>query len=215
MNEVIREMVVLLSYEITQHSISASTELAVNLPVVVGDRVQLQQVLMNLMINGIDAMKNVEGTRQLTLNSELSDDGQLLVSVHDTGSGLPMDSSGPALHCVLHHQESWYRNGAVNQPLDRRISRWSPVGDQQFRVGAHALSSHCRPRPPSLHDFCRHCNGLHRVHSNADRSVRLKPTWPKAKRPQTGASGVGVYQCLLILRGTQLSSFASRCRDVL
>ena len=92
-NEVIREMVVLLSYEITQHSISASTELAANLPVVVGDRVQLQQVLMNLIINSIEAMKNVEGTRQLTLNSELSDDGQLLVSVHDTGSGLPMDST--------------------------------------------------------------------------------------------------------------------------
>jgi signal transduction histidine kinase len=48
---------------------------------------------MNLMINSIDAMKNVEGTRQLTLNSELSDDGQLLVSVHDTGSGLPIDQA--------------------------------------------------------------------------------------------------------------------------
>jgi PAS domain S-box-containing protein len=90
-NEVIREMVVLLSNEITQHSISVRTELAANLPAVVGDRVQLQQVLMNLMINSIDAMKNVEGTRQLALNSELGEDKQLLVSVHDTGSGLPMD----------------------------------------------------------------------------------------------------------------------------
>ena len=90
-NEVIREMVVLLSNEITQHSISIRTELAANLPVVVGDRVQLQQVLMNLMINSIDAMKDVEGTRELALNSELGDDRQLLVSVHDTGSGLPID----------------------------------------------------------------------------------------------------------------------------
>jgi PAS domain S-box-containing protein len=90
-NEVIREMVVLLSNEITQHSISVRTELAASLPAVVGDRVQLQQVLMNLMINSIDAMKNMEGNRQLTLNSELGEDKQLLVSVHDTGSGLPMD----------------------------------------------------------------------------------------------------------------------------
>jgi PAS domain S-box-containing protein len=90
-NEIIREMVVLLSNEITQHSISVRTELAANLPVIVGDRVQLQQVLMNLMINSIDAMKDSEGTRQLTLNSELDDDSQLLVSVHDTGSGLPID----------------------------------------------------------------------------------------------------------------------------
>jgi PAS domain S-box-containing protein len=92
-NEVIQEMVVLLSNEIAQHSISVRTELAANLPAVVGDRVQLQQVLMNLMINSIDAMKNVEATRQLTLNSELSDDRQLLVSVHDTGSGLPIDQA--------------------------------------------------------------------------------------------------------------------------
>jgi PAS domain S-box-containing protein len=91
MNEVIQEMVVLLSSEVIQHSISVRTELAANLPVVSGDRVQLQQVLMNLMINGIDAMKSAEGTRQLTLHSELSDDRQVLVSVHDTGSGLPMD----------------------------------------------------------------------------------------------------------------------------
>jgi signal transduction histidine kinase len=48
---------------------------------------------MNLIINSIDAMKNVEGTRQLTLSSELSDDSQLLVSVHDTGSGLPIDQA--------------------------------------------------------------------------------------------------------------------------
>jgi PAS domain S-box-containing protein len=92
-NEVIREMVVLLSNEITQHLISVRTELAAGLPAVVGDRVQLQQVLMNLMINSIDAMKNVAGTRELILNSELSDDRQLLVSVHDTGSGLPVDQA--------------------------------------------------------------------------------------------------------------------------
>jgi PAS domain S-box-containing protein len=92
-NEVIQEMVVLLSNEVTQHSVSVRTELAANLPLVVGDRVQLQQVLMNLMINSIDAMKSVEGVRQLTLNSELSDDGQLLVSVYDTGFGFPVNQA--------------------------------------------------------------------------------------------------------------------------
>jgi signal transduction histidine kinase len=55
--------------------------------------VQLQQVLMNLMINGIDAMKNVNGTRQLTLSSELTDEGLLLVSVQDTGMGLPANQA--------------------------------------------------------------------------------------------------------------------------
>jgi PAS domain S-box-containing protein len=89
LNEVIREMVVLLSNEAAQYSISVRTELAADLPMVMGDRVQLQQVLMNLMINSIEAMKSVDGTRQLILISEPSDNGQLLVSVHDSGSGLP------------------------------------------------------------------------------------------------------------------------------
>jgi signal transduction histidine kinase len=53
------------------------------------DRVQLQQVLMNLMINSIDAMKGVDGTRELIIRSQQAADGQLMISVSDTGLGLP------------------------------------------------------------------------------------------------------------------------------
>ncbi len=88
-NEVIREMVVLLRSEATRYSISVRTELAPDLPQVMGDRVQLQQVLMNLMINGIDAMKDADGTRELAIKSQRVENEQLLVSVSDTGVGLP------------------------------------------------------------------------------------------------------------------------------
>jgi signal transduction histidine kinase len=54
-----------------------------------GDRVQLQQVLMNLMINGIDAMNDVDGTRELIIKSQRAENEQLMVSVSDTGAGLP------------------------------------------------------------------------------------------------------------------------------
>jgi signal transduction histidine kinase len=54
-----------------------------------GDRVQLQQVLMNLVMNSIDAMEAVDGTRELAIKSQRSEDEQLLVSVTDTGAGLP------------------------------------------------------------------------------------------------------------------------------
>jgi PAS domain S-box-containing protein len=93
LNELIREMVVLLSKEAMQYSISIRTELAANLPRVMGDRVQLQQVLMNLMINGIDAMKNADAPRQLILKSCRDENGRLLVSVHDTGPGFPPDQA--------------------------------------------------------------------------------------------------------------------------
>jgi PAS domain S-box-containing protein len=88
-NEVIREMIVLLRGEATRYSISFRTELAENIPQVMGDRVQLQQVLMNLMLNGIDAMKDVDGTRELGIKSQRAESEQLLVSVSDTGVGLP------------------------------------------------------------------------------------------------------------------------------
>src|SRR6202163_4044950 len=84
-SEIIREMIVLLRSETTRHSISVQTDLSADLPPVMGDRVQLQQVLMNLMINGIDAMKAVDGTRELAIKSRLAEDDQLLVLVSDTG----------------------------------------------------------------------------------------------------------------------------------
>src|SRR5258708_25514981 len=82
-------MIVLLRGEAIQHHISVRTELAADLPQVMGDRVQLQQVLMNLMINSIDAMKDVDGARELVLKSQPAENEQLLVSVTDTGVGLP------------------------------------------------------------------------------------------------------------------------------
>ena len=88
-NEIIREMMLLLHSEATQYAVLVRTELAADLPQVMGDRVQLQQVLMNLMMNSIEAMKDVEGTRQLTIQSQRDADGQVLISVSDTGTGLP------------------------------------------------------------------------------------------------------------------------------
>jgi PAS domain S-box-containing protein len=88
-NEVIEEMTVMLHGEATRYSISVRTELATDLPPVRWHRVQLQQVVMNLMMNSIDAMKAVDGTRELAIKSHRAEDEQLLVSVSDTGVGLP------------------------------------------------------------------------------------------------------------------------------
>jgi C4-dicarboxylate-specific signal transduction histidine kinase len=91
-NELIREMIVLLRSEANRYSISIRTELAEDLPKVMADRVQLQQVFMNLMLNGIDAMKETSVRGELTIKSE-TDDGQLLISVRDTGVGLPAEQA--------------------------------------------------------------------------------------------------------------------------
>lgn len=91
-NEVIREVMVLLGGEATRYLISVRTELTAGLPQVKADRVQLQQVLMNLMTNGIDAMKDVDGTRELAIKSQREENEQLLISVSDTGMGLPQQA---------------------------------------------------------------------------------------------------------------------------
>jgi hypothetical protein len=88
-NEIIREMVALLHGEIVRYSISIRTELASDLPNIRGDRVQLQQVFMNLMLNAIDAMNEMHDAKELTIKSQRNPEGQLLISVSDNGAGLP------------------------------------------------------------------------------------------------------------------------------
>jgi signal transduction histidine kinase len=86
---VIREMIALLQSEAMRSNISVRTQLAADLPQIMGDRLQLQQVTMNLIANSIDAMKDVDGPRELTIESQRTEEEQLQVSVSDTGIGLP------------------------------------------------------------------------------------------------------------------------------
>ena len=90
-NEVVREMVVLLQNEARQHLVSVYMELAENLPRVMGDHVQLRQVMMNLILNGIEAMRDAPG--ELIITSQLTEDGHVLVSVRDTGIGFPPEKA--------------------------------------------------------------------------------------------------------------------------
>jgi signal transduction histidine kinase len=82
-------MIVLLRSEAAYGAISARTELAADRLRVMGDRVQVQQVLMNLIMNAIEAMKDVAGPRELVITSQRTEPGQVQVSVSDTGVGLP------------------------------------------------------------------------------------------------------------------------------
>src|SRR5713101_4366180 len=115
-SELLREMVILLRNEISRHSISVRTELAEALPQIMGDRVQLQQVVMNLIINSIDAMKDVEGTRELTINSRRAEGEQVMVSVTDTGVGLPSQQANQIF-------DAFFSTKAHGTGMGLRISR--------------------------------------------------------------------------------------------
>jgi predicted ATPase/signal transduction histidine kinase len=88
-NEIIPETIALLRDEAVRHGILVRTELAADLPQIAGDRLQLQQVMMNLILNSIDAMRDIEGIREITIRSQRAEKEQILVSFSDTGIGLP------------------------------------------------------------------------------------------------------------------------------
>jgi signal transduction histidine kinase len=88
-DEVIRETITLLSGEAARHGISVRQRLAAGFPEVMGDRIQLQQVVMNLIMNSIEALKEIEGARELLIKSQRTDEDEVLVSVSDSGVGLP------------------------------------------------------------------------------------------------------------------------------
>ncbi len=88
-NEIHRETIALLRGEAVRHNILVRTDLAADLPRILGDRVELQQVVMNLVINSIEAMKDVDGKRELIIKSQRAENNHILVSVSDTGIGFP------------------------------------------------------------------------------------------------------------------------------
>jgi len=87
-NEIIPETIVLLRDQAMRYNVLIRTELEADLPKIVGDHVQLQQVVMNLIVNSIEAMKDVDGTRELVIKSERAEGERILVSFTDTGMGL-------------------------------------------------------------------------------------------------------------------------------
>ena len=89
--DLIAEMAILLRGEANRYAVSIRTDLTADLPLVMADRVQLQQVLLNLMLNAIEAMRETGGV--LTIKSQTVNDGQVLISVTDTGMGLPPEKA--------------------------------------------------------------------------------------------------------------------------
>ena len=88
-NEAIREVLVLMRGELGRHNVLLETGLLDGLQPFVGDRVQLQQVILNLIVNGIEAMTaSVDQPRLLRVSSQMDGPGNVLIAVEDTGAGV-------------------------------------------------------------------------------------------------------------------------------
>ena len=118
-NDVIREMIALMGAEFRRYGVRVETSLLADPGLVTGDRVQLQQVALNLIMNGVEAMANsAQGQRQLEISSAIDEFGRVVVAVADFGPRVRPGADGAALRGVLHHQARGYGDGIVDLSVD-------------------------------------------------------------------------------------------------
>ena len=115
-NELVKEMLDLVGAAAKDSSVRVRSDLATDLPRVWSDRVQVQQVLMNLIMNSIDAMKNLETERDLWIETRRLPNDEVLVNVRDSGTGIPPDRIEEIFN-------AFYTTKSTGTGLGLRISR--------------------------------------------------------------------------------------------
>ena len=137
-NDVIEEVMLIFRQEALSRGVSLSQELGSALPQVLGDRVQLQQVIMNLLMNGIQADSAVTGRRhELRIRSQEHGPDHILVAVEDTGTGNRAAKCGQAVQRLFHDKAGWFGHRPIDLPGDCRAARRRHRGDSEFRGGQH------------------------------------------------------------------------------
>ena len=167
LNEAINEVIGLARSAIIRNGVSVQTRLTEGLAPVQGDRVQLQQVVLNLILNAVDAMSTVEaGPRELLISTEQTQTGGVLVSVRDSGPGIDPTRPEQVFEAFYTTKSERSRDGTVDLQVDHRCPRGPAVGRHecitrgrisvhlaQGRQGAHEFSS---PGSPDSRAARRH-----------------------------------------------------------
>ena len=118
LNEATREVTALSLSELQRSGVMLRYELADDLPPVVGDRIQLQQVILNLLRNAADAMSTIDDRpRELLIRTERDEGNQVRLSVKDSGVGFTPETADKDLRGVLYDQNRRYGNRTLHQPL--------------------------------------------------------------------------------------------------
>jgi DNA topoisomerase VI subunit B len=96
--------------------------------------VQLQQVAMNLIVNSIEAMKDVDGIREMVIRSQRAENEQILVSIRDTGVGIPPQLAEQIFDSLFYNESPRHWHGTSHLPVNCRSSWWSLVGGRLKRA---------------------------------------------------------------------------------
>ena len=127
LNEAINEVIVLARSAIAKNGVSVQTRLTEGLAPVQGDRVQLQQVVLNLILNAVEAMGSVEaGSRELLIGTEQNPTDGVLVAVRDSGPGIDPEHCRARFPGFLHHEVQRNGDGAFDLPVHHPCP-WGPA----------------------------------------------------------------------------------------
>ena len=133
-NNVINKVIALVQLELVSHGVSLRLELAAALPLVLADRVQLQQVIVNLMMNGMEAMQPVtERPRELTIRSQLDEAREVMVTVEDCGVGISTENVDRLFN-------AFFATKSSGMGMGLSICRWivGRMGDEEGRQQCRA-----------------------------------------------------------------------------
>ena len=131
-NRVVNEAIALVQGELIRHGVSSQIEVAPFLPAVFADRVQLQQVIINLVMNGIEAMELVtDRPRELVVRSYQDEANQVRVTVEDCGIGISAENADRLFNTFFTTKAKRHGHGTVDLPFDHRDTRRTVVGRQQ------------------------------------------------------------------------------------
>ena len=130
LNDAAREVLALSSSELQRNRVILRQELADDLPAVTGDRVQLQQVILNLLRNASDAMSGVDDRpRQLLIRTERDEGDRVRLTVKDAGVGFTPQAADRLFESFYTTKNDGMGIGFLYQPFDNRESSWPSVGD--------------------------------------------------------------------------------------
>jgi RNA polymerase sigma factor (sigma-70 family) len=171
LNELSSDVLLLVQAESRRRGITVEFTPADGLPIVRGDRVHLQQVLLNLVFNGMEAMADVSGEKRVTLHTTVNENDSAEIAVSDTGPGHPSGSTPASLRPLLLDEEGGHGPGAIHCPVTGRSS-WGPdLGGEQARRGGDLPRRAAHESPAAGPGVVRHTEIAHR-------SRRMTPSTP-------------------------------------
>ena len=190
LHEAINEVIVLAQSAIAENGVSVQTRLTEGRAPVEGDRVQLQQVILNLVLNAAEAMSAVdEGARELLISTEQDQHRRLCGSARFR-AGHRAVASRARVRCILHHEVQRYGDGAVDLPVYHRRP-WGPAVGRRKRAWRRRISVHLAQPGKELMNCLRAAHQNGEPHEDTARDASHQRACEGSKPPHRSERGPG------------------------